>query len=128
MIRRVFHRVRRHTISFQNAFSGLWYAYSTQPNFAVHTIVAILAIFLGWRLAIGETEWLILTFTIVLVFVAEMINTALESICDLVTQEWRQSAKIAKDISAAMVLVVAIGAVVVGLVIFGKYIMLILNS
>lgn len=128
MIRRVLHRVRRHTISFKNAFRGLWYVYTTQPNFTIHTIVALLAIFLGWRLAIAETEWLILTFTIVLVFVAEMINTALESICDLVTQEWRQSAKVAKDVSAAMVLVVAIGAVVVGLIIFGKYLVVILNS
>lgn len=64
---------------------------------------------------------LILLFVIILIFVVEMVNTALESITDLVTTEWRTEAKIAKDVSAGMVLVAVIGSVIIGIVIFGGY-------
>jgi diacylglycerol kinase (ATP) len=52
-----------------------------------------------------------------------MINTALESMTDLITKEWRQEAKIAKDVSAGMMLTIAIGAVSIALYIFMPYIL-----
>ena len=59
---------------------------------------------------------------IVLVFSAEMVNTALEEMTDLITEEHKQEAKAAKDVAAGMVLVTAIGAIIVGIVIFVPYI------
>lgn len=111
--------LRRHHISLRNAFSGLWWSLKTQPNFRVHLSLSVAAIALGKYLQVSSVEMLILVFTIVLGLTAEMINTAIESMTDLITREWRQEAKIAKDVSAGMMLTVAIGAVVVALIIFG---------
>ncbi len=111
--------LRGHSISFRNAFSGLWWALTTQPNFRVHILLTIVALILGWYLSISPVEWAIIVFTIVLGLSAEMINTALEAMTDLITTEWRKEAKIAKDVSAGMMLTVAGGAVLVALIIFG---------
>ncbi len=113
--------MRKHAISFKNAFAGLWWAVSTQPNFRVHVALSILALFLAWYFEITSIEWVVIIFTIVLGLSAELINTALESMTDLITKEWRQEAKIAKDVAAAMMLTVAVGAVFVALFIFLPY-------
>lgn len=65
---------------------------------------------------------IVIFFVILLGLVAEMINTALESMTDLITQEWREKAKIAKDVSAGMMLLTAIGAVIIASFIFYPYI------
>lgn len=67
---------------------------------------------------ISYFEWLIVVMTIFIGLVIELINTAIESVADLVTTEWRLSAKHAKDTAAAAMLVYAIGAVIIGLIIF----------
>ena len=114
--------LRKHTISFKNAFSGLWWAASTQPNFRVHLLLATVAVLLGFYFDITQTEWGIIIFTIVLGLMTELMNTAIESMTDLITKEWRQEAKIAKDVAAGMMLTVAIGAIFVAIVIYGPYI------
>lgn len=111
--------LRRHTISFRNAFAGLWWALTSQPNFRIHLVLAAVALFFSWYLAISQTELAIIVFAIVLGLSAELINTALESMTDLITKEWREEAKIAKDVSAGMMLTVAFGAVIVACIIFG---------
>lgn len=109
--------LKQHHISFQNAFAGLWWAISTQPNFRIHLVLSAIAIFLSWFLGISPVEWTIIAFTIVLGLGSEMINTALEAMTDLITTEWRKEAKVAKDVAAGMMLTVAFGALVVGLLI-----------
>lgn len=111
--------LRQHSISFRNAFSGLWWALRSQPNFRVHIFLATGALFLCWYLAVTPIEFIVIVFTIVLGLSAEMINTALESMTDLITRDWREEAKIAKDVSAGMMLTVAVGAAIVALIIFG---------
>ena len=113
--------LRKHTVSFKHAFDGLWWAVSTQPNFRVHLALSLIAVGLGFFFGISGVEWAIIIFTIVLGLTAELINTAIESMTDLITKEWRAEAKIAKDVSAGMMLTVAIGAVIVALVIFLPY-------
>ncbi len=115
--------LKKHTISFKNAFAGLWWALSTQPNFRVHLVLSALAILAGFYFGITQTEWAIIIFTIVLGLSAELINTAIESMTDLITKEWREEAKIAKDVAAGMMLTVAAGAFCVALVIFLPYIL-----
>lgn len=110
--------LRQHTISFKNAFAGLRWSLSTQPNFRIHITLALIALFFSWYLSLSATEVVIIVFTIILGLTAEMINTAIESMTDLITTEWRKEAKIAKDVSAGMMLTVAIGAVVIAVLIF----------
>ncbi|HCM37701.1 MAG: Diacylglycerol kinase [Candidatus Gottesmanbacteria bacterium GW2011_GWB1_43_11] len=105
--------IRQHHISFKNAFAGLKWALLTQPNFRVHFFLSVVAIGIGIYVQLAIWEWVVIVLTIFWGLAAEMINTALESITDLVTQEWRQEAKIAKDVAAGMMLTVAIGAVIV---------------
>ena len=109
---------RVHRVSFKHAFAGFMYAISTQPNFRFHLLATIVVILLGIFFTISPVEWLILIFTINTVLVAEMVNTSIESIVDLITLERRADAKVAKDVSAAMVLVSATLAVVIALFIF----------
>lgn len=110
--------LKAHHISFKNAFTGLFWAIRTQPNFRVHLFFSVCALTLGFFLGISSVEMTIVAFTIVLGLTTEMMNTAVESMTDLITTEWRQEAKIAKDVSAGMMLVAAVGAVVVAGLIF----------
>ena len=114
--------LRKHHISFQAAISGLVWSLSTQPNFRIHFFLSAAALSAAYFLHITRIELIVVVFTIVLGLVAEMINTAIESVTDLVTTEWKEKAKIAKDVSAGMMLTVAIGAVIVAGLIFWPYI------
>lgn len=111
-------RLRQHTISVKHALDGVIYTFRTQPNFQVHSIFAILAITAGVYFQVSTAELAVILFIICLVLVAEMINTSIESVVDLATDQFHEKAKIAKDVSAGMVLVTAIVAVLVGLIIF----------
>lgn len=115
--------LRRHHISFKNAFAGLLWAIRSQPNFRVHLTFSALAIGFGLYLRIRSVEMVIILFTIVLGISGELINTALEAMTDLITREWREEAKIAKDVSAGMMLFIAFGAVCVAGFIFIPYLL-----
>lgn len=113
-----------HHISFKHAWDGIKYASSTQPNFRVHAIIGALVIVFAIVLQVSLVEWIVLLLTITLVIVAEMINTSIEAMTDLIEEKHHRHAKIAKDVSAGMVLISAISAVIVGLVIFVPKILL----
>lgn len=100
------------------AFAGIRYAVRTQPNFLIHALLGLFTIIIGVVLNLSHLEWIAITLAIVVVFTAEMINTAIESMTDLITKEYHAEAKIAKDVSAGMVLVAAIGASLIGLLVF----------
>ena len=105
--------------SFQYPIKGLQYAYRNEQNLAVDVGIAVLVVILGFVFRISVTEWALLTLTIGLVISCELINTAIEAVVDLITEEYHPLAKVAKDTSAAAVFIFAIVAVVVGLIIFG---------
>lgn len=104
--------------SFGFALSGLKEALINEPNIRVQLIAATLATALGLWLKISRTEWIILLFTIAFVLVLELINTTLEAIVDIVSPRKHPKAKVAKDVSAAAVLVSAILAVIIAGIIF----------
>ena len=110
--------MKTHHIHFKFAWDGIVYNFKTQPNFRIHLIAATLVTLLGFYLSLAAWEWLILVFTFSLVIISEMLNTAIESVIDLLTSEYHQAAKIAKDTSAGMVLMSAFASIVVGAVIF----------
>lgn len=105
--------------SFSHAFSGLWYVIQTQTNARIHLVATILVICLAWGFNLSKVEWILLVFAIGIVWVAETINTAFESIVDLVSPQRHPLAKIGKDVSAAAVLIAAFVSAVIGLIILG---------
>ena|SRR3989338_4217692 len=107
-----------HHISFRHALDGLRIAFSTQPNFRVHSLIAALVLTTAVILKLSRLEWLVLLVAVTLVLVAEMINTSLEAATDLLAPEYQSQAKIAKDVAAGMVLLTAMFSVIIGLVIF----------
>jgi len=115
-----------HHISFKLAISGIWYTFTSQPNMRIIAIFAFLALLSSFLLKIAYFEYLIVVWTIFIVCVAEMINTSIESVTDLITKEWSTQAKIAKDVSSGMVLLTVIGAFIVGLMVFLPKVILLL--
>ena len=110
----------RHTTSksFFYAFRGLKTAVKNEPNMKIHLFMATFALILGIILNLTVIEWLILTFTIFWVISLELLNTVLEALVNLVSPDVQPYAKIAKDVSAACVLLAAILSVIVGLMLF----------
>ncbi len=107
--------MRTHTIGFGHAWQGIIHAFTHHPNFLVHLFLGTSALLAGLLLHISRFELLILLSLFVLGLVVEMVNTAIESVVDLVTQEWRQSAKLAKDISSGAMLIYAVGSSIIAL-------------
>lgn len=103
--------------TLRHAFDGCLWAFRTQKNFKIHFAISLLALVLGWWLAVGITKFLILVLAIIFGLTIEMANTAFEKTVDLITEEYRLNAKIAKDVAAGMMLIMAIGLAIIGLVI-----------
>lgn len=105
--------------AFGHAFSGLFYAIRTQRNMPIHLAIAAGVIALGLWLGLSAVQWAILALTISSVLAAELLNSGLETVVDMVSPEYHPLAKRAKDVAAGAVLLAAIFAVVVGLLILG---------
>ena len=104
--------------SFGYAFEGIWTGISKERNMKIHVTAAILVVIAGIVLKISVTEWCICLVLFGLIMALELVNTAVESVVDLVTEERKPLAKIAKDTAAGAVLIAAIMAAVIGLIIF----------
>ena len=103
--------------SFAYAFAGIGYIVRTQRNARIELAIGIAAVVLGVWLGLSSLEWAVLAITIALVLALEWINTALELAVSLASPERHPSAKAAKDVAAACVLLGAITSVVVGLLV-----------
>ena len=110
--------IKKFLLSFTYPIKGLRYAYRNEQNLAVDVGVALLVTIAGFIFKLNLVEWVILALTIGLVISCELINTAIEAVVDLVTEDYHPLAKVAKDTAAAAVFVFAIIAVIVGLIIF----------
>lgn len=104
--------------SFNFAIGGLVHTFRTQRNMKIHFLMAFLVLVSSLFLEISKLELIILFFSISLVVAMELINTAIEVVIDMVSEEYRLSAKIAKNIAAAAVLMASINSVIVGYLIF----------
>ena len=94
--------------SFGFAFKGLKYALATQQNFRIHVVLAFIAAGMGYFLNINTDEWQWVILCIMLMLVAELLNTAIEALVDLVSPGYNELAGHVKDVGAAAALVVAI--------------------
>ncbi len=104
--------------SFKYALRGLKEVLSSERNARIHLIFAFLAVTLGFLLGIPQGHWLMIVLAIALVFFAEIVNTAIEKMLNLLAKENNQIARIIKDTTAAGVLVCAITAFIVGIIVF----------
>jgi diacylglycerol kinase (ATP) len=105
--------------AFLFAWQGVAYVVRSQRNMRIHLVAATAVLTLAAALRVSRLEFACLLLCIVVVTVLEMINTVVESVVDLVTEEYHPLAKIAKDVAAGAVLVGSIGAAVVGLLLLG---------
>jgi diacylglycerol kinase len=109
---------RKRLKSFSHAFSGLRGIILREHNFRIHLLAALLAVILGVVLHLSPGEWTALVLVIVMVFVAEILNSALEALSDIISPEHHKSVKRAKDYAASAVLLAALASLVVGGILF----------
>jgi diacylglycerol kinase (ATP) len=109
---------RKRITSFKYAFNGIGYMFRTQGNSLIHLLATIFVIILGFIAHLNLLEWCLIVFAIGLVFMAELFNTAIEFLTDLVSPYYHEKAGKAKDIAAGAVLIAAIVSVAIGLMVF----------
>lgn len=104
--------------SFGFAFEGIFAVVKKERNMQIHCCMMVLVIVAGLFFQISAVEWCICFVLFGLIMSLELVNTAVESVVDLVTEERRPLAKLAKDAAAGAVLLASIMAAVAGLIIF----------
>jgi diacylglycerol kinase len=108
--------------SFRDAFNGIGLLIRSERNFQIHVVAFVLVMSAGIWFKIHVMEFALILLISAVVFALEGMNTALEKLCDEVTQERKESIRKIKDIAAGAVLIAAIFAVGIGVMIFWKYV------
>ena len=104
------------------ARNGLKLIYKNERNFRVDLVVTVLVVCFGIFFQITHFEWIAISLVISMVFVSEVMNSAIEALCDTVSQDFKVNIKYAKDVSAGAVLLSAFVSVITGLLVFLPYI------
>lgn len=104
--------------AFRYAISGLVESMKREAHMKIHVAAAMLTLAAGYLFSITAVEWMLVSICMALVMMAELFNTAIEKICDLVEPNQHPAVKYIKDISSAAVLLVCLAAAICGLVIF----------
>jgi diacylglycerol kinase len=105
--------------SFGNAFNGLRYALQTQRNARIHLTVTLVVLAAGLWLGLNLMEWCLIILSIGMVWMAELSNTVLENVVDLLSPDYHVLAKTAKDVKAGVVVMASLSAALVGVLVFG---------
>ncbi|MCL4491849.1 MAG: diacylglycerol kinase [Nitrospirae bacterium] len=113
--------LRKWIYSANNAIEGILHAARTQRHLRYHLYFASAALFLSYILGVERTDFLIISVAVILVLLAEMVNTAIEYLVDMISPEYSEGARVAKDVSAGAVLITAFGAAVLGYIILFPY-------
>ena len=100
------------------ALQGIMQFFSRDRNGKIQLVIGIVAIILGFTVSLTSYQWLLVLLCIGLVISLEMINSAIERYCDLVTTDFHPGIKIIKDVAAGAVLVASIMSLIIGLIIF----------
>lgn len=104
--------------SFRHAFNGIRLFLRSEPNGRIHFAATVLVIIAGVWLHCSLSEWAMLIIVMAMVWLTEMLNTAIEKIMDHITPEQHPGVKWIKDVAAGAVLVAALAAAIVGALIF----------
>lgn len=104
--------------AFINSIKGIGYTIKSELNIKIQLVFMCIVIIAGFVFRITPMEWGLLVLTIFMVLFAEMTNTAIETTVDMITEEYNEKAKIAKDVASGAVLLTAIMSIIIGLIIF----------
>lgn len=104
--------------SFGNAFRGIFFAFKTQHNIWIHSLAIVVVVIAGFIFKLDVMEWGLVVLAIGLVLAAEMINTAIEWLIDLVSPDYSEKAGLIKDVAAGAVLIAAVISVIIGAIVF----------
>lgn len=104
--------------SFKHAFNGIWSAIKEEGHLRFHLIAAFYVILFGFYFKLSAVKWAVILILITLIISCELINTAIERICDLITKDFDTRIKYIKDISAAAVLVLSASAIAAAFLFF----------
>lgn len=107
--------------SFGFALEGLAYAIKHEGNARVHLLATALVLALGFGFGVSRLEWAALAAAIGMVWAAELLNTALEILCDFISPDKAEAIKRVKDVAAGAVLVAALAAATIGALVFWPY-------
>ena len=113
--------LRKFIESTNNAIEGILHTARTQRHLRYHLFAAASVLIITYILGIDRTDFLIISIAVILVLLSEMMNTAVEYVVDLLSPEYSEQARIAKDIAAGAVFITAFGAVVVGYIVLFPY-------
>jgi diacylglycerol kinase (ATP) len=105
--------------SFKHALRGIWHMLSSQHNAWIHAAATLMVSVGGFLSGLSASEWCWIILAIAAVWSAEALNTAFEFLADVTTKEFHPLVEKAKDVAAGAVLITALGATLVGSVIFG---------
>lgn len=108
--------------SANNAIEGILHGTKTQRHLRYHFISAALVLFFSYILGVSRTEFVLISLAVILVISAELLNSAIETVVDLLSPDHSEKARIAKDIAAGAVLITAFGAAVLGYIVLFPYI------
>jgi diacylglycerol kinase (ATP) len=104
--------------SFRHALNGVLLSFKTQRHLRIHFVLAVLVLLAGFIWRLSRTELVVLVCVISLVIMAELFNTAVETVVDMITTDYHPLARVAKDVAAGAVLVAAVNALLVGVLLF----------
>ncbi len=105
--------------AFGYAFSGWWHVIRTQRNAWIHALISVFVLLVGIWLKLPLKDWAFIVIAFALVWIAEFLNTALETVVDIASEENHPLARVGKDVGAAAVLIAALTAIVIGLLVLG---------
>ncbi|OGW55426.1 MAG: hypothetical protein A2Y81_01400 [Nitrospirae bacterium RBG_13_43_8] len=109
--------LRQWARSVNFAIEGILHAAKTQRHVRYHFFSAAIVLLMSYILGVSRTEFLIISLSVIAVLLAEMFNTTIETIVDIISPEHSEKARIAKDIAAGAVLITAFGVAVIGYII-----------
>jgi len=104
--------------SLKNAINGIKLTFYSEINFRIHFLAFFLVILFAFYFKLSTFEWLVILLISAVILAAEMINTSIEFLTDLLKPEYSERAKRIKDISAAAVFLLAIFSVIIAVIIF----------
>ncbi|WP_081867544.1 diacylglycerol kinase family protein [Hymenobacter sp. IS2118] len=110
---------RRRVASFGHAVRGVWAALRSEVHLQFHAVATVIVIGLGAYYHLARLEWALVALAVAGVWTAELVNTAIEALTDLASPAYHPLAGKAKDVAAGAVLLAALGALVVGVLVFG---------
>lgn len=110
-----------HLKSYRYAWRGLREIFFGELNFQILFFFSVLTVIVGLILEINRIEWIILSFLLTFLLVAEAFNKSIETACDAISEDFSENIRFAKDVAAGAVLLVAILSVIVVALIFWPY-------